>query len=409
MDLATDYDEETFIKGIYQLKKGHYLVCDGKSVETYGWYFDNDFSIDSSVFDNEDKIIDFTEELLCDAITKRLRADVPVCITLSGGLDSTTIYTLVRDRLKKDIAPFTFRHPGSVTDEYCKAAELTGAYNDKIISVQSDHSESRKKMEEALYYLEFPIWNLSAIAYMDMYKQIRNRGYVVALEGHGADEQLGGYPDTIRSAVFEYLLRLNLIEVFNIYRVLGDTNNPGIAQKSSLGRFLGSFVKNSMRKKRFDVNFQASINDIFEYRILPIVLRAFDRLAMRSSVESRLPFMDFRVVEFFRKIPLQYKVSKLGSKPILRRILGRYGKNAIYKDKKKMGFSYDIPAFFRIQENRSYMRNKIGGFDMPVYQKLKNKASLDISKADIGWRDTDAIWKVASLSIINEAYGLKDR
>lgn len=405
-DLATDYNEETFIKGIFQLKKGHYLTCDGSSLDERPWYFGRDFAFDRGIFKKEKETLEFTEDLLCDAISKRLRADVPLCITLSGGLDSATIYTLIRERLKKNITAFTFRHPGSATDEFDKVLELVGSYNDTVISVQSDHQNSCEQVNEALGYLEFPIWNLSALAYMDMYKEIRKKGFIVALEGHGADEQLGGYPDSVRSAVFEYLCRLNIKEAVSIYHVLSETNNPGLKQKNTFVRFAGSFLKNMVLRGKFDISFQASVEDMFEYRILPIVLRAFDRLAMRSSVESRLPFMDFRLVEFFREMPLKYKVSKLGSKSILRSILKKYNKPVIYKDKRKMGFSYDLPAFFAVAQNRDYMRQEVDKFDMKNYSGLKEKALVNISKNNLGWRDTECIWKSASLAVVNDMYGV---
>jgi asparagine synthase (glutamine-hydrolysing) len=405
-DLATDYDEETFIEGIFQLKKGHYLICSDNSVKTYQWYYGGDFSFDRKIFADDKDVSEFTEDLLCDAIAKRLRADVPVCITLSGGLDSTTIYTVIKERLKKDIQPFTFIHPGSGTDEQEKVNKLVRPYDEKLLCVQSNYQQGYKQVEEALHYLEFPIWNLSAIAYMDMYRTIREHRFRVVVEGHGSDEQLGGYPTVIRSAVFEYLRKFKLRKAFNIYKVLGETANADIGGKNSILRMGGAFIRNAVLNKKLDVSFGRSVMDVFDYRILPIVLRTFDRITMRSSVESRSPFMDYRLVEFFKQMPLKYKVSELGSKVMLRQILRKYNKDYIYKDKKKMGFAYDLPAFFTSQKNRDYMRERILAFDMDGYSGLKERALSDVTKKHIGWRDTEAIWKIASLSVVNSMYGL---
>jgi asparagine synthase (glutamine-hydrolysing) len=405
-DMATDFDEATFIKDIYQLKKGHYLVCSDSNIKIKQWYFNNDYNFDEKIFENENETLDFTETLLSDAIDKRLRSDVPVCITLSGGLDSTTIYTLTKERLKKDITPFTFRHPGSNTDEYEKVINLTAPYNDNVYCIQSDYEQGHKQIEETLYYLEFPIWNLSAVAYMDVYKGIRDRGFKVVLEGHGSDEQLGGYPAIVRSAAFEYLMNLRLKKAFEIYKVLNETNNPYLEQRNSFLRFFGSFVKKIIFEKRLDTSFDHAIQDIFDYSILPTTLRAFDRLTMRSSVESRSPFMDYRIVELFKKMPIKYKVSELGSKTILRLILKKYNKDYIYKDKRKMGFAYNLPAFFRLKENRDYMKEQISKFSMPEYGKFKRKALLSLAENYIGWKDTVLIWKIASLSIINKMYSI---
>jgi hypothetical protein len=91
---------------------------------------------------------------------------------------------------------------------------------------------------------------------------------------------------------------------------------------------------------------------------------------------------------------------------MLRQILRKYNKDYIYKDKKKMGFAYDLPAFFTSQKNRDYMRERILAFDMDGYSGLKERALSDVTKKHIGWRDTEAIWKIASLSVVNSMYGL---
>ena len=341
---------------------------------------------------------------MIDAIAKRLRADVGVCITLSGGLDSTTIYTLVKERLRQNIQPFTFRHPGSKTDEYKKVKDLTSFYDDEVRCVSSDYDNGYRQIKELLSCLEFPIWNLSAIAYGDMYDFIRNNNFIVVLEGHGADEQLGGYPLMVRSAVFECIWKKRFRKAFRLYEVLAETNNLDIGARSSLVRFMGSFVKDAIKNKKLDVSFNERVRDVFGYRILPILLRAFDRITMRSSVESRSPFLDYRVVEFFNKMPLQYKVSELGSKTILRLILKKYNKKAIYGDKKKMGFACDLPAFYRLEENRKYIREQINKFNLSNYVSLKKTALSEIAKKNIGWADTDAVWKISSLSMINQMY-----
>jgi len=405
-DTATDFDEDTFLKDIYQLKKGSYLICGTGNIKKNDWYFGDDFKFDLKIFKDDNATLDFAETLLSDAIDKRLRADVPVCITLSGGLDSTTIYTLCRERLKKDIKAFTFSHPGSGIDEYGKVNKLTASYNDTFHCVKSEYEQGYKEVEEALYYLEFPIWNISGIAYMNIYKAVRDKGFVVVLEGHGSDEQLGGYPYMIRSAVFEYIRNINFKDAAKIYKVLNETNNPYLYQKNSL-LLLGSyFIKNVIFKRKLDVSFAKTIKEAFDYKVLPRILRTFDRLTMKNSVESRSPFMDYRIVEFFSKMPLRYKVSELGSKAILRQILRKYNKEFLYKNKAKIGFACDLHAFFEVKENKEYMRGKIVKFNLKRYNWLKKKALQNIAKDNLSWIATEPICKIASLSIMEEFYGI---
>lgn len=406
-DLATDYDDDTFIDGIKQLAKGSILMCEGGEVSVRKWYFGNDFNFDEGVFEDGNDTVEFTEQLLVDAIAKRLRADVPVCITLSGGLDSTTIYTLTKECLKKDIKAFTFIHPGSKTNELEKVQKLVKSCNDIVCCIQSDHQTGIKDLKEALRYLEFPTWNPSAIAYMHMYEAIRSSGFKVVIEGHGSDEQLGGYPGEIRSAVFGKMCNFDIAGAKKLFRVMNETVNPDLSQKQkSLFRLAAYFMKTLIFQKRCDTSFDAGLQYIFDYKILPIVLRTFDRLTMRSSVESRSPFMDYRVVEFFKKMPMDHKVSEIGSKAILREILKKHKKDFIYSDKRKIGFASDLPKFFNSKENKAYLASRINTFDIEGYENVREKALKGIEKEFIDWADTSPLWEIAALSISDGMYGI---
>jgi asparagine synthetase B (glutamine-hydrolysing) len=128
---------------------------------------------------------------------------------------------------------------------------------------------------------------------------------------------------------------------------------------------------------------------------------------MNSSIESRAPFMDYRIVEVFKKLPLEYKVSNIGNKAILREILKRYNKRYIYEDKEKMGFASDIPKFFNNIENKEIAKRYIESFDMSIFSSHQKSASEVINKDIIEWSDVFEMSKVLLISIINKKYGLK--
>ncbi|OHD05272.1 MAG: asparagine synthase (glutamine-hydrolyzing) [Spirochaetes bacterium GWD1_27_9] len=418
---ATDYDENTFISGIYQLKNGHYLTCKENNHNIKQWYSWNDFTFDKNIFKNRKDTILFTEELLSDAISKRLRSDVPLCITLSGGLDSTTIYTLIKAKLKRDIKAYTFVHRGSPTNEYDKVKWLTDSFSDTLECVESDPNNGYEDLEEALHYLEFPIWNPSAIAYMDIYKKLQQRGYKVVIEGHGSDEQLGGYSPMLWAAFEEYLHKVDIPKFNTFYKAYKESLNPNLSKFANKNfnkyvfDFFKEYFKNIIKKyilgRKVEPRKLETFNEIvwnsFDYKILPIVLRTFDRLPMRSGLESRSPYMDYRVVEFFRNMPVEYKISNLGSKAILRDILKHYKKDFIYKDKRKMGFSSDLVAFLNNENVKKNLKKDIEDFNIKEYSELKNKALETINtKEKLGWEDGDLIGKISSLSYINKKYGI---
>jgi asparagine synthase (glutamine-hydrolysing) len=307
--------------------------------------------------------------------------------------------------LHKDIKLFTFIHPGSDTNEYDKVIKLANFYNDIVCTVQSDNANNFEKLKEDLHVVEFPIWGVSTRAYRDMYDSINKGGFKVVIEGHGSDEQLGGYPYMVESAFYEYLKKFNILKAIEMLKLVHETGHPGLGNKSSFYRTaiqsIGKFILKNNNIKLY----QENIDWTFEFKILPIVLRAFDRLSMGSSIESRAPFMDYRIVELFKKLPSEYKINKIGNKAVLREILKKYKKTYIYEDKKKMGFSSDLNTFFNDYDNKKNSKHYIEKFDMKEFDSQKNKALKLINQEKILWSDTFELSKIITVSMINEKYG----
>ena len=169
-----------------------------------------------------------------------------------------------------------------------------------------------------------------------MYKKISEYGFKVVIEGHGSDEQLGGYPYLIQSALNESIRSLDFFRAKELIKTFFQTLNPNLGERSSLQRklkFIARTFINSFTNKN---SFQDDLDYAFSYKILPIVLRTFDRMSMANSIESRMPFMDYRFVEFIRKLPSKEKVNKIGNKAILREILLKYKNYDIALNRKKI-------------------------------------------------------------------------
>lgn len=417
IDTATDFNEETFVEKIYQVPAACYLkISADNRTELAQWYNHNDSKIDSSIFRNSKDTLECFEDLLASSINLRYRSDVPVCITLSGGLDSTAIYVIGKERLNSNLKAFCFQHKDSKSDESHIAKRLVKEYGDTPIIVENDDDEGIEDILNSLYYAEFPIWSPALIGYYLIYKKIKNFGFKVVIEGHGSDEQLGGYPYMIREAEKQHLSKMKLFKAYQASLVLKQTINQALDQgvyREKTQGFLKYCIyallsrdlsKNLFTKKRC---FDEAINDAFHYRILPIVLRTFDRMPMASTIESRAPFMDYRLVEFIKALPLEYKVSKLGSKAILREILKKYNKPYIYLNKAKNGFSIDIKKHANTELIKNFYKQKIEAFNLNEYGDFKKDALCALGKKELLWTDIPKIWKVASIQILQEMYQLK--
>tara|TARA_B100001057_G_scaffold498829_1_gene607264 strand:- start:1288 stop:3030 length:1743 start_codon:yes stop_codon:yes gene_type:complete len=397
-DTATDFDERSGYNNINLIKPGHYMIVkNGKINEQSRWYFGFD---QKRLYGNKNLIIQECEDILLDAIKIRCRSDVPIAITLSGGLDSTLIYTLIKEKLRLNVKPFVFKHANNKTDESTLAINLAKKYGDKPVLVEQSTSPLAD-VKEALWHLELPMWNPSAIAYLSTYRQIAKMGYKVVLEGHGADEQLGGYPYMIHASKIEALQNYKFKDYMLRKKIELEMLHPGLLQKLNKLRLLRSYLsdfKQFFFGERADFN--QTLHKSFDYKILPIVLRTFDRLSMSCSLESRMPFMDYRFVEFTRKLPVKIKVSEIGSKSILRELLKKYGNDDIYLNKNKMGFASDLPAIFNDKDFKKFILKLVREFDFENFLTIKNKA-LSLENDIISWHNHSDLWKIASVSYYN--------
>ena len=253
--------------------------------------------------------------------------------------------------------------------------------------------------------LEFPIWDISSVAYSEVYKHININKYKVVIEGHGSDEQLGGYDYLMYSGFLTYFYKLNIKSALQVLNML---NN--LIPKSPLLKFffiLENTVKNIFKKfisHNEPFFFNGKLKAAFNYKILPIVLRAFDRLTMKYSIENRCPFLDYRVVEFLRKLPIRYKINSLGSKAILREILKKYGNNFIYENSKKIGFGSDLREFFKI--NKQEILKTIHNSDLKESKK-KNYTDI-LKKENISDRNYIFFSKTLQIIIFDKLFNIKN-
>lgn len=405
-DTATDYDSSTFACDVFQIPQGSYLNVFNSSVQIDKWYFGKDFTFDKSIFKSKDATIDFAENLLADSIDLRMRADVPICLTLSGGIDSTTIYTIIKKVLKKDIKIFSFAHANEATNELDKVEKIASVFGDYVCKVESGDFNF-ENVQEDLDKVEFPIWGISTRAYSDIYKAIKSGGFKVVIEGHGSDEILGGYPYMVNSAFYDYFSKFNFIEAFKILKLSSKTSHDGLGNRIGFFRNTISNIFFFFRNYRDEIYFNDVVSNAFRYKILPIVLRAFDRLSMSESIESRSPFMDYRVVEFFNQMPLEYKVSSIGNKAILREILCKHGMDFIYKDKRKIGFSSDLATFYSDQKNISEAIKIAESFNVKDYLTEKKSSLETLNSGKIEWNKTFDLSKFLLIALFEKKIKFK--
>jgi len=407
-DTATDYDSETFFNDIYQVERGQLITVNAEfNIVKKKWY--------SEIKNNntyQKKVSNVTEEienLLIDSIKIRLRSDVPLGITLSGGVDSSVLYCLIREHFDVDITPFTLSHPNKNTDEFDAANNLAKYYGDTSKKILSETDLNINNIKFQLNKLESPIWSFVAQSYQDVYKNIKNSGITVLIEGHGSDELFGGYPYMIFGASTSALRSLKINDFFKYQKASKNSKHESlyIDTDINLKKVIGKYyrgISNILNNKN---KFNLLMDEAWEYKILPIVLRTFDRMTMAESLESRAPYLDYRLVEYVKSLPTHQKVSPESSKTPLREILIKYGHDDLANNNKKLGFTSDIEDILNNQKLKDSFKNLLEESNLPKLEIHKIKA-LELLEDDLKWgSDSEYVAKIVQIFLLVDLFGLK--
>ncbi|SNS65682.1 asparagine synthase (glutamine-hydrolysing) [Noviherbaspirillum humi] len=301
----------------------------------------------------DDELFERCKHLLEDAVRVRLRCDVPVAVSLSGGLDSTTVASLASKEVPQ-LRGFTYGSPTAQASEG-PAVERFGRETGIDVTYVWP-SVGRRALGDALErtmgFQEAPFSGLSLLAQNQVYRIARQAGFKVLLGGQGGDELFAGYRkffvvalrEAVRRHEFQnivgYVCSFGLMmlheasqarmywENLNRYRRNADAGFRLLNWQSTLENLWGAH----------DLTLSArQIDDVRQWS-LPTLLRYEDRNSMGYGVESRLPFMDYRLLEMALALPARLKISNGYGKWALRKITAGTVPDSIRLNRKKRGF-----------------------------------------------------------------------
>lgn len=353
---ATDDPCETFFKGIEAAKPGHYLNFDLDSLhKTETQYYDLRSKIRKSEYAGGSFDTRFAE-----SIREHLVSDVEVGACLSGGLDSSLIVAKACDTVRQT---FTCAFPGSEIDESEFAKEL----NSVCLSLkqhfnQPTSTEFYSAFDDLITSQERPIGSASVFAQYAVMESAAQNGVKVLLDGQGADEILGGYYPFAGAYLLAILKSGNLKRFKREMKALKQNFNPKMemAMMRSLFYNLPKGLQVLARKKSrlgFDLihpDFKKAASaldspkrgatDFKELSIRSVtfgmmeLLHYEDRNAMRFGIESRVPFLDHRLVEWSLSQPAEVKLKDGWTKHPIREALEKSGLPKLAWRRDKLGF-----------------------------------------------------------------------
>jgi asparagine synthase (glutamine-hydrolysing) len=388
--------EETWFEGIHRLPPAHNMRIDRDGNFEISRYWNYPSKIqESRTLENT---LDEYSSLFENAVSLRMRSDVPVGLTLSGGLDSASIAGVVRKNSSQKLKAYTASFPGQPFDEYGIARQLCEQLDFESIEVPVPYDDYTDTLNKIVWHLEsghgspaiFPLWHVAMRARQDI---------VVFLEGQGADELLGGYINTVffdrfldllldgkmEEAFREIMLHrkhwplaasllLHLrLELPPVVREWFRTYNG--YESLFIGQLQGHrpFSEAHLGLERFESKLSRKTALLHQTGLVNL-LHYGDAVSMAHSLENRLPFLDYRLVELAFSLPDQLKVHNGLGKFIHRKYAEGIIPNSITGNFKKLGFVSPLKQVFE--------QEKFGAIDVLRSEKLKNRRIIDGKKLD---------------------------
>lgn len=429
LQLEDDYVLEplgyTIYHNLYRLLPGHLIRLKKGEIPIQKRWYDIRERITNTDLSFQESCEKF-KSLFNDACKLRLRSDVPLATALSGGVDSSvvlgTIVSLSKEteleRTPENLhESFTMTFPGWENNEREFAQSALDFHQLSGNMVELDEANLAEMIEDSTRKTDF-IGSNPLLSVTRVYSAMKEKGISVSMDGHGVDELLFGYKNML------WELHSHLVESGKTEESTKVSNYLLSTYPESKKDEIRTYISNLQNQKSFISKFKRAakgiikpeakrklppslsnspydweylkndpksivLNYFFTKSMIPI-LRNFDKAAMLASVEVRMPFMDYRLVEFCLSLPVDYMVNEEFNKRILRELSKGLIPEDIRTRKLKLGFLSPIENWMNgplkpwVEEMKSSEAYK------NIPDRIKNKATTQIE-----------LWKLLNIALIS--------
>jgi len=374
----------TLYSGISRLLPGHYLVVRDGVVEDRT-YWDLPLITESDMRKDSESIHREFEEYFLDSVRLRMRSDVPFGAFLSGGLDSASVVAAMSAQRSLPVETFTIGFAERGFDERHLAREVAEHFGTNHHERMAAPEMFDESLEKVLLHFDEPFGDASAIP-VSLVSGVARQQVTMALTGDGGDEVLSGYtsyvtekiterycavPAALRLAAYfsttlsarlargKLRYRLNRGERF-LKLAERSFNQRAIAKMSTLGPEsirklipegvrqldIADYFSDALAKCPFIDAFYKQMYFHLKVSLPDDMLAKVDRMSMSHSLETRLPFLDHRLVELTYQVHKDVKMPGLRRKDLLRQTIGRRLPPSLLKAR-KMPFSVPLREWFK--------------------------------------------------------------
>jgi asparagine synthase (glutamine-hydrolysing) len=434
----TDCSRETFFKGVFRLMPGENLLYDltTRSLKLSKWY-DSNKRLRTTKQIEKVGVPSQLRDRFIDSVRSHLVSDVPVGSCLSGGIDSSAVVCGMRELERSSrIETFSLVFPGMQIDEsrYVEAiVDFTGAKTHKVSPSEDDLI---RDMEDLVWTQEEPFQSPSVYGQYKVMELASSNKVKVLLDGQGGDEILAGYPYYLVNYLLESISEMRVKGLIDI--MVSRSLSPSVflrhcivvlmdmvdSSRSHSSEFRQrrsgfSFLSRTPKVANYPFSVSASLDEELlldlTVRNIPRLLRYEDRNSMRWGVETRVPYLDHRFVEFVFSIPSAGKVRNGILKSCFREALKGLVPDSVLSRRDKIGFAAPDSEWLRSNGMMKLCREVFSSssFARRPYWK---KESVDKMLKDhlAGKRDwSNALWGVLLVEIWHRVfiddYDMKNR
>jgi asparagine synthase (glutamine-hydrolysing) len=436
-------DSRTMFSNICKIKPGFYLVGTGPSIQKEICYWDVHYKVDWA--HNEEWFSQELHLILDNALKLQTRSDVPVGAYLSGGIDSSLIYAFASQQNIKPIPSFHGRFAeGPQYDESSYAKEVVKKFNGEYFEIVPTAANFVEYLPRLIEFLDEPLAGPGLFPQFMVSKLAREHVKVV-LGGQGGDEIFGGYArylvgyleQALKGAIFEtqeegnHLVTLESIvphlALLKQYQpLLSNFWSKGLFDEMDMRYF--HLIDRSQGMSEYlhpDILTEFDRNELFEQfqkvfnhpdtksylnkmthfdqkTLLPALLQIEDRVSMSVSLESRVPLLDYRIVNLVTSMPPAVKFSGGRMKHILKKASKDLLPSAILERKDKMGFPVPLVEWMKGGIVRDFVGDTLlsqRSLQRGIYKPQALRSMLE--NQGVGGRQ---LWGALSLELWHQIY-----
>ncbi|WP_141047385.1 asparagine synthase (glutamine-hydrolyzing) [Aliarcobacter cryaerophilus] len=408
--------KHTLFKNIHSLEPATYLYLESGKIKEKKKYWEFDYNIDETL--SEEEYTTKLLHLLENSLNIQTRSDVPIGAYLSGGIDSSLVSTLASKNYFGDFHTFCGGFKDSKDFDETHYAQIVqksiNSIHHEIFPTSKDFTDN---FEKIMYHMDYPEAGPGVFSQY-MVSKLASEHVKVVLGGQGGDEIFGGYTrytvayleQALKGAIFEtseegkHLVTLqsiipNMAQLKNYIPLLKEQFKEGLfdpmderyyrmmnrshnLHKIYNQEFLSTFEEEQLLDKFKQVFNHPDTKSYFNKMthfdlktLLPALLHVEDRMSMAVSIESRVPILDYRIVELASKMPPAMKFSGGKTKAMLIKSVKNILPKEIINRKDKMGFPTPINNWLA-GDLKEY------ALDILTSQKAKQRGYLNITNIE---------------------------